>query len=160
MSRRNIHLNGITYRWPVQPVVVVCIDGGDPAYIEQGIRDGIIPNIARFTREGQDVLIDVPITIDEAVLAESLKIDAVSGVRGHLLGRVFHLLHGHEIEPGDDLGEEGEILLPAFLGTEVRDVPGGDDQAVVLRDRTDPARPALRGRSISGFIGATRGTGT
>ena len=52
MSRRNIHLNGITYRWPVQPVVVVCIDGGDPAYIEQGIRDGIIPNIARFTREG------------------------------------------------------------------------------------------------------------
>ncbi|MBL8425012.1 MAG: phosphonoacetate hydrolase [Candidatus Accumulibacter phosphatis] len=52
MSRRNIHLNGISYRWPVQPVVVVCIDGGDPAYIEQGIRDGIIPNIARFTREG------------------------------------------------------------------------------------------------------------
>lgn len=52
MSRRNIHLNGITYRWPVQPVVVVCIDGGDPAYIDQGIRDGIIPNIARFTREG------------------------------------------------------------------------------------------------------------
>jgi phosphonoacetate hydrolase len=49
---KNIQLNDISYRWPVQPVVVVCIDGGDPAYIEQGIKDGIIPNIARFMRDG------------------------------------------------------------------------------------------------------------
>ena len=41
-----------------QPVVVVCIDGGDPAYIEQGIRDGIIPNIARFMREGFSAIAD------------------------------------------------------------------------------------------------------
>ena len=49
---KNIHLNGVDYRWPQRPVVVVCIDGGDPAYIERGLRDGIIPNIARFIREG------------------------------------------------------------------------------------------------------------
>ncbi len=47
-----ISLNGIAYRRPKRPVVVVCIDGGDPAYIERGIEDGIIPNIDRFTREG------------------------------------------------------------------------------------------------------------
>jgi phosphonoacetate hydrolase len=55
---RNIQLNGISYRWPTRPVVVVCIDGGDPAYIERGIRDGIIPNIARFLREGFAVIAD------------------------------------------------------------------------------------------------------
>ena len=49
---KTIHLNGITYRWPACPVVVICIDGGDPSYIEQGLRDGIIPNIARFMRDG------------------------------------------------------------------------------------------------------------
>jgi phosphonoacetate hydrolase len=49
---RSIHLNGVDYGWPRQPVVVVCIDGGDPAYIERGLADGIIPNIARFVREG------------------------------------------------------------------------------------------------------------
>jgi phosphonoacetate hydrolase len=49
---RRIHLNGVDYRWPASPVVVVCIDGGDPAYIAQGIRDGTVPNIARFMREG------------------------------------------------------------------------------------------------------------
>jgi len=47
-----VELNGVRYRWPKRPVVVVCIDGGDPAYLEQGLRDGIIPNISRFMREG------------------------------------------------------------------------------------------------------------
>ena len=52
MSETVFELNGVSYRWPSKPVAVVCIDGGDPAYIEQGLRDGIIPNIARFMREG------------------------------------------------------------------------------------------------------------
>ena len=47
-----LELNGVSYNWPQHPVVVVCIDGGDPAYLEQGLKDGIIPNIARFMREG------------------------------------------------------------------------------------------------------------
>jgi phosphonoacetate hydrolase len=47
-----IELNGVAYRWPSRPVVVVCIDGGDPRYFERGIRDGVIPNVARFTRTG------------------------------------------------------------------------------------------------------------
>ena len=48
----SIELNGIHYRWPERPVVVVCIDGGDPAYIDQARRDGIIPNIIRFMEDG------------------------------------------------------------------------------------------------------------
>lgn len=48
----SIELNGIEYRWPERPIVVVCIDGGDPAYIEQARRDGIIPHISRFIDEG------------------------------------------------------------------------------------------------------------
>jgi len=49
---KSLELNGVSYRWPQSPVVVVCIDGGDPAYLEQGLADGILPNIARFMREG------------------------------------------------------------------------------------------------------------
>ena len=58
MRSQKIVLNGVSYRWPAQPVVVVCIDGGDPAYIEQGLRDGTIPNIARFMREGFSAIAD------------------------------------------------------------------------------------------------------
>ncbi|MBS3935624.1 MAG: phosphonoacetate hydrolase [Sulfuritalea sp.] len=49
---KTVKLNGITYHWPLHPTVVVCIDGGDPAYLEQGLRDGIIPHITRFMQEG------------------------------------------------------------------------------------------------------------
>jgi len=49
---KTVELNGIVYQWPRQPVVVVCVDGGDPAYFEQGRRDGVMPNLSRFMREG------------------------------------------------------------------------------------------------------------
>ena len=45
-------VNGIDYRRPRRPVVVVCIDGGDPAYITHGVTAGIIPNVERYMREG------------------------------------------------------------------------------------------------------------
>ncbi len=47
-----VTVNGIEYRWPRQPVVVVCIDGGDPAYLRQYLAQGVIPNIARFMQRG------------------------------------------------------------------------------------------------------------
>ena len=53
-----VHVNGIDYRWPLRPVVVVCIDGGDPAYLRQFLADGSIPNIARFVREGFAAVVD------------------------------------------------------------------------------------------------------
>jgi phosphonoacetate hydrolase len=52
MRSASFALNGVTYHWPAKPVVVVCIDGGDPAYIEQGLRDGVIPNFVQFMRQG------------------------------------------------------------------------------------------------------------
>ncbi len=49
---KTLAVNGTDYRWPDHPVVVVCIDGGDPEYIEHGVAAGIIPNIARYMNEG------------------------------------------------------------------------------------------------------------
>ena len=47
-----IELNERRYRKPERPTVVICVDGFDPAYVERGIADGILPTIARFAREG------------------------------------------------------------------------------------------------------------
>lgn len=49
---KSIQLNGVDYQWPRQPVVVVCIDGGDPAYFEHGLQEGIIPHVASFMKTG------------------------------------------------------------------------------------------------------------
>ena len=52
MAAKRLEVNGTGYRWPDRPIVVVCIDGGDPAYIEHGLAAGIIPNVERYMREG------------------------------------------------------------------------------------------------------------
>jgi len=57
-QRATIDVNGVRYRWPKEPVVVVCIDGGDPAYLRQFLADGSIPNIARFIKQGFSVVAD------------------------------------------------------------------------------------------------------
>ena len=51
-SRPTVSVNGTDFRWPLRPVVVVCIDGGDPRYLQQFLGDGSIPNIARFISQG------------------------------------------------------------------------------------------------------------
>ncbi len=51
-SRPTVSVNGTDFRWPLRPVVVVCIDGGDPRYLQQFLADGSIPNIARFISQG------------------------------------------------------------------------------------------------------------
>ena len=52
MASKKIKLNNIEYTWPKRPVVVVCIDGGDPEYINEGVKEGIIPNIESFMNKG------------------------------------------------------------------------------------------------------------
>lgn len=52
MKPSHIDLHGVSYRWPARPLVVVCIDGGDPAYIDHCLAGGIIPNIKRFIDTG------------------------------------------------------------------------------------------------------------
>ena len=48
----SVDVNGTSYRWPLRPVVVVCIDGGDPAYLRRFLDDGAVPNVARFIAQG------------------------------------------------------------------------------------------------------------
>ena len=52
MVSKKIKLNNIEYTWPKRPVVVVCIDGGNPEYINEGVKEGIIPNIESFMNKG------------------------------------------------------------------------------------------------------------
>jgi len=58
LNKASIKLNGTTYRWPAQPVVVVCIDGGDPTYFTHGIQSGILPHVGRFIADGFGAIAD------------------------------------------------------------------------------------------------------
>ncbi len=52
MIKDAIELNGKHYKRPDAPLVVVCIDGSDPEYTEEGINAGVIPTIEGFMKNG------------------------------------------------------------------------------------------------------------
>ncbi len=58
IQRPQVTANGVHYRWPDRPLVVVCIDGGDPAYFRRFLADGAIPNVARFIQHGFSAVAD------------------------------------------------------------------------------------------------------
>jgi phosphonoacetate hydrolase len=47
-----ITVNGKSYRWPTSPVAVILIDGGDPAYVRDGLARNLLPNFRRLMTLG------------------------------------------------------------------------------------------------------------
>ena len=50
-----VTVNGRDYAWPKQPVVVVCIDGSEPDYIERAVADGAMPFLSEVLKTGSDL---------------------------------------------------------------------------------------------------------
>ena len=49
---RTVAVNGRTYRSPRRPSVVVCVDGCEPAYVDDAIATGAAPALRRFRERG------------------------------------------------------------------------------------------------------------
>jgi phosphonoacetate hydrolase len=52
---KTISVNGRDYNWPVNPTVVICCDGSEPAYMELAIAKGLMPNVKRIISKGVDL---------------------------------------------------------------------------------------------------------
>jgi phosphonoacetate hydrolase len=59
-----IEVNGRTYALPQRPIVVICLDGFDPEYLERGIEDGTLPTMRALRKAGYvgTALASVPTT--------------------------------------------------------------------------------------------------
>src|SRR5882672_3142789 len=53
-----IAVNGRRYRLPRQPIVVVCIDGSEPGYIERAVEAGRAPWFGKVLTQGTSLLAD------------------------------------------------------------------------------------------------------
>src|SRR5262245_50059325 len=51
-TRPAIQVNGRTLHWPRRPTVVICLDGGDPSYLEAADAADAIPHIDGMMRDG------------------------------------------------------------------------------------------------------------
>ncbi len=53
-----VTVNGRTYRWPDRPLVVLCIDGCEPEYLDRAIEAGVAPYLASVRARGTWRIVD------------------------------------------------------------------------------------------------------
>src|SRR5207244_13493400 len=107
MARAGIELNGVRYRWPSRPVVVVCIDGGDPAYFDRGVRDGVVPNVARFMKTGFAAVADGD--VPSFTCPNKMSITTASPPAVHAISGNYYL----DPETGKPADNTGPARLPS-----------------------------------------------
>jgi phosphonoacetate hydrolase len=53
-NRKPVAVNGRTYAWPHAPLVVICCDGSEPAYMEIASAQGLMPCLERIIARGEN----------------------------------------------------------------------------------------------------------
>jgi phosphonoacetate hydrolase len=53
---KSITVNGKSYAWPKQPLVVVCVDGCEPDYLSKAIAAGAMPWLAKVVKTGANLV--------------------------------------------------------------------------------------------------------
>jgi phosphonoacetate hydrolase len=54
-NRSVVEINARRYRWPQEPLVVVCCDGSEPDYIELAFAAGLMPNLLAMIGRGENL---------------------------------------------------------------------------------------------------------
>ncbi len=52
MSPITVEANGRSYAWPRVPAIAICLDGCEPAYLDEAIRVGLMPALERIKAKG------------------------------------------------------------------------------------------------------------
>ena len=114
VSGGDISVNGRSYRLPRQPVVVVCVDGSEPGYIERAVEAGQAPWFAKVLKEGTNL-------VGECVVPSFTNPNNLSIVTGRppavhgICGNYFlDPETGKEVMMNDPKFLRVETLFPAF----------------------------------------------
>jgi phosphonoacetate hydrolase len=113
-SGGGIAVNGRTYRLPKNPVVVVCVDGSEPGYIERAVEAGVAPWFKRVLAGGTNLIGDC--VVPSFTNPNNLSIvtgqpPAVHGICGNYF---LDPDTGKEVMMNDPKFLRVETLFPAF----------------------------------------------
>jgi len=114
VSGGEISVNDRTYRLPRQPVVVVCVDGSEPGYIERAVEAGRAPCFAKVLKEGTNLVGDcvVPsLTNPNNLSIVTGRPPSVHGICGNYF---LDPETGKEVMMNDPKFLRVETLFPAF----------------------------------------------
>jgi phosphonoacetate hydrolase len=139
--------NGRTYKWPSTPVVVICIDGSEPAYIDRAIDAGIAPNLGRLMRTGASLFAKSVIpsfTNPNNISIITGRPPAVHGIAGNYF---YDREADEEVMMNDARFMRAPTIMKAFhdAGARVAVVTAKDKLRALLGKGLDPAT----GRAIA-----------
>jgi phosphonoacetate hydrolase len=114
VSGGDISVNGRTYRLPRQPIVVVCVDGSEPGYVERAVEAGRAPWFAKVLKEGSNLVGDCVVpsfTNPNNLSIVTGRPPAVHGICGNYF---LDPETGKEVMMNDPKFLRVETLFPAF----------------------------------------------
>ena len=114
VSGGDISVNGRTYRLPRHPVVVVCVDGSEPGYIERAVEAGQAPWFGKVLKEGTNLTGDCVVpsfTNPNNLSIVTGRPPAVHGICGNYF---LDPETGKEVMMNDPKFLRVETLFPAF----------------------------------------------
>src|SRR5690242_11366786 len=137
--KSNITVNGKSYAWPKQPLVVVCVDGCEPDYLTRAIAAGAMPWMAKVVKTGANLIGDCVVPSFTNPNNLSIVTGAPPSVHG-ICGNFFY-----------DRDADAEVMMndPKFLrvGTILAALQGVSAKVAVVT-----AKDKLRGLLGKGLV--------
>ncbi|MDR2332976.1 MAG: phosphonoacetate hydrolase [Burkholderiaceae bacterium] len=111
---QTIEVNNRNYRWMPRPVVVVCVDGCEPAYLDAAVAAGVAPHLARMRSQGADLLADCVVPSFTNPNNLSIVTGAPPAVHGICGNYFFDRELGEEVMMNDPKYLRAGTVLAAF----------------------------------------------
>lgn len=137
MKPESLEVNARSYRWMSRPIVVVCVDGCEPAYLDAAIAAGVAPYIERMRKTGADLLADCVVPSFTNPNNLSIVTGAPPAVHGICGNYFFDRELGQEVMMNDPKYLRAGTVLAAFAdaGAKVAVVTAKDKLRKLLGHR-------------------------
>ena len=125
----SVTVNGRRYARPLQPVVVVCVDGCEPDYVTQAIQAGAAPYLKRMVEKGASVVGDCVVPSFTNPNNVSIVTGVPPSVHGICGNYFYDVDSGREVMMNDPAWLRVPTLLAAFADS------GAKVAAVTAKDK-------------------------
>ncbi|KAM3512898.1 hypothetical protein MY11210_003454 [Beauveria gryllotalpidicola] len=141
-NAQSVSLHGRTYQLPRKPTVIICIDGFDREYLEAGLAEGILPNMAKLMSDGFHATATCSMPSVTNANNVSIITGAPTAVHGIATNYFLDRATGKETMIVDDTLVRGSTILAemAAQGVRVAAVTAKDKLRKILQrglDRSD-----------------------
>ncbi|MDR2296752.1 MAG: phosphonoacetate hydrolase [Comamonas sp.] len=136
-TTNTLEVNGRSYRWMTQPIVVVCVDGCEPAYLDAAVAAGVTPYLASMRSKGANMLADCVVPSFTNPNNLSIVTGAPPAVHGICGNYFFDRDLGEEVMMNDPKYLRAGTVLAAFAdaGAKVAVVTAKDKLRKLLGNR-------------------------